>query len=447
MLRAITVTMSKRNLMLVFIAAACVLALGAGWWFTRVAAVSGVEVRAAPLVRTLQFSARVSALSRVDVGSTITGRVLQVLVKEGDVVKKGDALLMLETEELKAAVLQAQANEQLAAAKLTGLRSTGRSAVQSTVTQAESVLIAAQAELQRTQKLVAQGFLSEARLDEVLRAVAVAQAQVTGAQAQKSANADQGTDIVQAQAQWVSAKSATTAAKARLAQAAISAPANAKVIDRLVEPGQIVQAGRALLSLTTQSTPLLTALVDERYLEQLQLGQSATVLADAYPGQRFTAKVEAISPLVDAQRGAIEVKFAVTGTAPTFLREDMTLSVEVETAKRDRALVLPVNALRANAASKNDAAKNYNPNASTVYVVQDGRVTVRPVKLGLRTLNAVEVLEGLQAGEVVIVGASPKADSKVKVKIDNAFNDKLKASDVKAKGEDAGSAMTNAMGR
>jgi len=428
--------------MLVFIAAACVLALAAGWWFTRATAVSGVEVRAAPLVRTLQFSARVSALSRVDVGSTITGRVLQVLVKEGDVVKKGDALLMLETEELKAAVLQAQANEQLAAAKLTGLRSTGRSAVQSTVTQAESVLIAAQAELQRTQKLVAQGFLSPARLDEVLRAVAVAQAQVTGAQAQKSANADQGTDIVQAQAQLVSAKSATTAAKARLAQAAISAPANAKVIDRLVEPGQIVQAGRALLSLTTQSAPLLTALVDERYLEQLQLGQSATVLADAYPGQRFTAKVEAISPLVDAQRGAIEVKFAVTGTAPTFLREDMTLSVEVETAKRDRALVLPVNALRTN-----DAAKNDTPNSTIVYVAQDGRVAVRPVKLGLRTLNAVEVLEGLQAGEVVIVGASPKADSKVKVKIDNTINDKLTVSDAKAKGEDAGSAMTNAMGR
>jgi len=433
--------------MLVFIAAACVLALAAGWWFTRATAVSGVEVRAAPLVRTLQFSARVSALSRVDVGSTITGRVLQVLVKEGDVVKKGDALLMLETEELKAAVLQAQANEQLAAAKLTGLRSTGRSAVQSTVTQAESVLIAAQAELQRTQKLVAQGFLSPARLDEVLRAVAVAQAQVTGAQAQKSANADQGTDIVQAQAQLVSAKSATTAAKARLAQVAISAPANAKVIDRLVEPGQIVQAGRALLSLTTQSAPLLTALVDERYLEQLQLGQSATVLADAYPGQRFTAKVEAISPLVDAQRGAIEVKFAVTGTAPAFLREDMTLSVEVETAKRERALVLPVNALRTNDAPKNDAAKNDTPNSTIVYVAQDGRVAVRPVKLGLRTLNAVEVLEGLQAGEVVIVGASPKADSKVKVKIDNTINDKLTVSDAKAKGEDAGSAMTNAMGR
>ncbi len=442
MLRAITTDMSKRNAMLVLIALVVMMAVGVVAWILRPVGVVGFELRAAPLVRTLQFSARVSALSRVDVGSTITGRVLRVLVKEGDVVKKGDALLVLETDELKAAVLQAQANEQLAAAKLTGLRSTGRSAVQSTVTQAESVLFAAQADLQRTQKLVAQGFLSEARLDEVQRAVAVAQAQVTGAQAQMSANADQGTDIAQAQAQLVSAKSATTAAKARLAQAAISAPADAKVIDRLVEPGQIVQAGRALLSLTTQNAPLLTALVDERYLEQLQLGQNAAVLADAYPGQRFTAKVAAISPLVDAQRGAIEVKFAVTGKAPAFLREDMTLSVEVETAKRERALVLPVNALRSK-----DTLKNDHPNTSTVYVAQNGRVHVRPVKLGLRTLNAVEVLDGLQAGDVVIVGTSPDADSKVRVKIDNTIHDQLTASGLKTKGEDAGTAMTNAMGR
>lgn len=442
MLRAITIAMSKRNLILVFIAAASVMALGAGWWFTRAVAVTGVEVRAAPLVRTLQFSARVSALSRVDIGSTITGRVLRVLVKEGAVVKKGDKLLVLETEELSAAVMQAHANEQLAAAKLAGLRSTGRSAVQSNVAQAESVLIAAQAELQRTQKLVAQGFLSEARLDESQRAVAVAQAQVANAQAQKSANADQGTDIVQAQAQLTAAKSATTAALARMAQAALTAPADAKVIDRMVEPGQIVQAGRALLSLATQSAPLLTALVDERYLEQLQVGQNASVLADAYPGQRFTAKVEAISPLVDAQRGAIEVKFSVTSNAPAFLREDMTLSVEVETAKRERALVLPINALRSSDATKNDTAQT-----STVFAVQDGRVVVRTVKLGLRTLNGVEIREGLQAGEVVIVGASPGAGSKVRVLIDNTIIEKLSQTDAKAKGEDAGSAMTSAMGR
>lgn len=118
-----------------------------------------------------------------------------------------------------------------------------RSAVQSNVAQAESVLIAAQAELQRTQKLVAQGFLSEARLDESQRAVAVAQAQVANAQAQKSANADQGTDIVQAQAQLTAAKSATTAAQARMAQAALTAPADAKVIDRMVEPGRLCKQG------------------------------------------------------------------------------------------------------------------------------------------------------------------------------------------------------------
>ena len=172
------------------------------------------------------------------------------------------------------------------------------------------------------------------------------------------------------------------------------------------------------------------------------MGQNASVLADAYPGQRFTAKVEAISPLVDAQRGAIEVKFSVTGNAPAFLREDMTLSVEVETAKRERALVLPINALRSSDATKNDIAQT-----STVFAVQDGRVVVRTVKLGLRTLNGVEIREGLQAGEVVIVGASPGAGGKVRVLIDNTIIDKLSQTDAKAKGEDAGSAMTNAMGR
>ena len=86
------------------------------------------------------------------------------------------------------------------------------------------------------------------------------------------------------------AQSASTAAKARLAQAQLTAPADAKVLNRLVEPGQIVQPGRALMSLATQGDTLLIAQVDERYLEQLQVGQSATVLADAYPGQRFSAK-------------------------------------------------------------------------------------------------------------------------------------------------------------
>lgn len=420
-----------RRTTLAFAALAVVAAVLVGWWSTRAPTVPAVSLRVAPLVRTLQFSARVATLSRVDVGSTLTGRVVHVAVLEGAQVKQSDVLIQLESDELSAALAQAQANERQAAARLAGLRSTGRSTAQSAVAQANSVLVAAQTDFERTQALVAKGFLSEARLDEVKRAVAVAQAQLAGAQAQRLANAEQGTEVAQAQAQLALAGSATVAARARLAQTVLTSPADAKVLTRLVEPGQIVQPGRALLSLALIGPTQLVAQVDERYLEQLQVGQTATALADAYPDQRFDARIHAISPLVDAQRGAIEVKFSLLQQPPAFLREDMTLSIEVETARRERALVVPLNALRG----------SESINSAIVWIARDGRVEERKIRLGLRTLSAVEVLEGLSEGDVVLLGATPKLGRRV-----NADTTKLATTPLR-KGEDAGSAMTNAIGR
>lgn len=385
----------------------------------------------APLVRTLQFSARVATASRVEVGSTLTGRVLRVAVAEGAQVKAGEVLVQLESDELRAALAQTQASERQAAARLAGLRSTGRSAAQASVAQAESVLVAAQAELKRTLDLVARGFLSEARLDEVRRTVAVAQAQLDGARAQSAANAEPGTDVAQAQAQLALASAARAAAESRLGEAVITAPADARVLSRLVEPGQIVQPGRALLALALAGPLQLVAQVDERYLAQLQPGQTAAVLADAYPAQRFTSRVLSIAPLVDAQRGAIEVKLSLP-QPPSFLREDMTVSVEVETARREQALVVPADALRGDEST-----------GPRVWLARDGRVEARQVRLGLRTLDAVEVLDGLSAGELVLIGPAPQPGERVRA--DSAAGISARAG--KGSKEDVGAAMSNAMGR
>ena len=424
-----------RRWVLVVAAIGVVLAGLLAWWWLRAPRVAALTLQVAPLVRTLQFSARVATASRVDVGATVTGRVLQVAVTEGAQVKQGDLLLRLESEELQAALAQAQASERQAAARLSGLRSTGRGSAEAALAQTDSVLLAAQAELQRTQDLVAKGFLSPARLDEVQRNVAVAQAQQAGARAQRAANAEPGTEVQQAQAQLSLASSATAAARARLAQAVLSAPADAKVLARLVEPGQIVQPGRALLTLALTGAPQLAAQADERFLEQLQVGQSATVVADAFPGQRFAARVQSIAPLVDAQRGAVEVKFSLPQAAPAFLREDMTLSVEVETARRDAALVLPASALR----SEDGAG------GATVWVERGARVEQRGLRLGLRTLDAAEVLEGLAAGDTVLIGAAPEPGRRVYA--DRSAAAASPASAAKPARADAGAAMTNAMGR
>lgn len=388
-------------------------------------------------MRTLQFSGRVATLSRVDVGSTMTGRVLEVAVVEGAHVTKGEALVRLESGELRAALEQAQASERQAAARLTGLRSTGRSGAQATLAQADSVLVAAQADLQRTRDLVAKGFLSEARLDEAQRGSAVARAQQAAARAQSAANADQGTDVTQAQAQLAVASSARAAARARLDQAVLSAPADARVLARLVEPGQIVQPGRALLSLALAGPLLLVAQVDERFLEQLQIGQVASVLADAFPNQRFSARVQSISPLVDAQRGAVEVKFSLPQAPPAFLREDMTLSIEVETARRDAALVVPTSALRGDGSAA----------TATVLVERDGRAEARKVRLGLRTLEAAEVLDGLAAGDTVLLGTTAKPGQRVRANLKASVARPSTQGARNATREDAGSALTNAMGR
>lgn len=401
------------------------------WWSRRPPEASSIVASKSPLVRTLQFSARVATLSRVDVGSTLTARVREVLVNEGAPVEVGDVLVRLESEELKAALAQAEANERQAQARLSGLRSTGRLAVQASVTQAESVLVAARAELQRTQDLVSRGFLSQSRLDEARRAVDVAQAQVSAARAQRDANADSGTDVAQAQAQLALASAARRSAQVRLKETDIAAPARGKVLSRSVEPGQIVQPGRALLTLALSGPLQLVAQVDERYLEQLAPGQPAQVLADAYPAQAFQARVLSIAPVVDSQRGAIEVKFSLPAAAPDFLREDMTVSIEVETARREQALVVPVSALR--------SETNAEP---TVWVERDGRVEERRVRLGLRTLAWAEVLEGLNEGDAVLFGPAPGPGARVR-----AVAGAPVASAQAPAREDAGAVMTNAVGR
>jgi HlyD family secretion protein len=429
--------MPRRSLLVV--SALAVLLLGTlTWWFTRIPVVPALELKMGPLVRTLRFSARLETASRVDVGSTVTGRVRHVAVIEGALVRKGDVLVRLESEELQAALAQAQASERQAAARLQGLRSTGRSSAQAAVAQTASVLVAAQAELERTRDLVAKGFVSEARLDEARRGVAVAQAQLEVARAQSVANDEQGTDIAQAEAQLAQAVSAIAAARARLEQTLLTAPADARVLLRSVEPGQIVQPGRALLSLALAGPPQLVAQVDERFLEQLRVGQNATVLADAFPEQAFAAQVQTIAPLVDAQRGAIEVKFSLGSTPPDFLREDMTLSMQVETARRERALAVPMQALRGDASATGEV----------VHIERDGRVEARSVRLGLRTLDVAEVLDGLVEGDKVLLGDAPAPGKRVRA--GTAPAGALAASPggkPSGRSQDAGAALTNAMGR
>lgn len=394
-------------------AGALALAAGiAGWLAWRPLPVQVAPALAGPLVQTLVFTGRVAAQSRVEVGATVTGRVAEVRVREGASVRAGEVLARLDDDEAAAALRQWEAAERTAQARVVAQRELSAPLAVAGLAAADAGLRAAQAELDRTARLVDRGFVSQARLDDARRNVDVAQAQVAQARAQARANAARGSETEQARLRLEEARAASGTARARLAQARILAPADALVLTRSVEPGQVVQPGRVLFTLAIEAPTQLVALVDETSLGRLAPGQRATVIADAYPDTAFEARVRSVSPAIDPQRGAVEVKFSVP-LPPPFLRNDMTLSLEVETARREQTLSVPVQAVQqapraaaaAPVATPSPAAPPATPTTpgAAVKVVREGRVAELPVSLGVRTLDRVEVIAGLVEGDAVLL--------------------------------------------
>ena len=126
-----------------------------------------------------------------------------------------------------------------------------------------------------------------------------------------------GSDYVMAQTQLNQAQANVTTAQARLGYATITSPRDGVLITRNVERGAVVQPGNVLLVLAPAGDIQLVLQIDEKNLGLLRVGQNALVSADAYPDQRFNAKLSYINPSVDITRASVEVK--LTGDSPAAL--------------------------------------------------------------------------------------------------------------------------------
>ena len=170
------------------------------------------------------------------------------------------------------------------------------------------------------------------------------------------------------------------------------------MLTRDVEPGDVAQAGKVLLTLAENGETRIYATVDEKNLRHLRSGATAQAVADAFPGQPFRAELYYIAPGVDALRGTVEVRLRVP-EPPAFLRPDMTVSVEMIVGTREAALVLPAEAVR-----EADGA------APWVLLADDGVARRQPVKLGLRGVGLIEIVEGLSEGAQAILPTAPVLD-------------------------------------
>ena len=346
-------------------------------------------VRTEDIVQTIVASGRVETPLRVDIGSQITGTVASVPVVEGQLVQVQQRLITLEDGEAQALVAQARASVAQAEARLNQIRKLGLPAAKQSLKQAQINRTNVAKQHARTKALQAQGFVGQSALDDAQKNLDLAESQVHAAGLQVQTNSISGSDYLVATTSLAQTQASLDIALAKLGYTTIHAPVEGTLIGRNVERGDVVQPGKALMVLSPTGQTQLVIQIDERNLAGLKLGQKALAAADAFPSLSFPAEVAYINPAVDPSRGSVEVKLNVPGPPP-HLRQDMTVSVDIEVARRAKGLVVALEAIHDSAGAE-----------PWVMKITDGRAKHQAVKLGLRGGGKVEILDGLKAGDQV----------------------------------------------
>lgn len=360
-------------------------------------------VEEGPIAQSIVVSGRVQAPNRIDIGAVITGRVVRVLVEEGALVAPGQALIQLESEELQAALAQASAAEAGAAARDAGVRELTQPQAADNVAQAAAQFNFAESEFKRYRELRDKGFISDSRLQEQERQLHIAHSQLAAARTGARAQDSTGVQAREAAVKLQEARAARQLAAARLAQTTIRAPVAGTVLVRAVEPGDIVSPGKRLLVINSRGETRLSAQIDEKNLPYLRIDQPARASSEAFPEQNFAAQLYYISPGVDITRGSVEARFRVSDP-PAYLRADMTVSIDISIAYKERALTAPLEALRENGGER------------SVQVVRDGRVQSVRIQSGVRGSNRFEIIAGVAAGDRLLLARGVPDGSRVRTR-------------------------------
>ena len=349
------------------------------------------EVVSSPLIQTVVASGRVEKVSRTQIGSEITGVVLERLVQEGDRVSRGDVLLVLKSDEISAQVRQAEA-------ELKELATTRRPQAEFDLANAKVQLEQAQREAVRRRNTEL-GILSAEEREKSIEAEKLARNNLESARLKVASLAPDKVEETKLREQLA-------ALQAQLAKTKIRAEVSGIILTRNVEPGDLVQPSQTLFTIALDGATEIRVPFDERNLPLLALQQKAAVITDAYPDQPFPAHINFIAPSIDAQRGTVDVRLTVD-PVPDFLRQDMTVSVNVETNKRERTLVIP-----------NDALSSISGNKAMVILVRDRKIQRHPITLGLRGLVMSEVVAGLKEGDHVLTDAESVLKDGTRVRIE-----------------------------
>ena len=286
--------------------------------------------------------------AEVNVGSRISGTVVNLPVEVGDTVEVDQLLAELDTTALEAAADQVRADVALAKPR---------------VALAESVL-------KRRQRLAGQGLASEEDLDTAQRDLAVERAQLEASRAR------------------------LRSAEIILGYARITAPIRGVVAEVTTREGETVAAdfsAPTFVTILDLDRLEVLAYVDETDIGRVEVGQTATFTVDTYPEMEFEARVNTIQPRAELQNSVVNyvVRLDFEPVGDFILRPEMTAHVRLVVAQREGALTAPRNAL-----TRRDGRQ-------FVMVQREGEWIETGVSTGWRSENKVEILSGVSQGDVI----------------------------------------------
>ena len=341
-------------------------------------------------IQTIVATGHVETPHRISIGSQIVGVVKNIPVSEGQIVQAGQVLIELDDAEWRAAAQQADMLVLQAQARLRQVREVQAPVAAQSLVQAEINVSYAEKQWHRNVDLFTKSFISQVALDEAKKNVDLTQAQLQTAKKQVQTTQPTGSDYQIAATALSQAEANSKIAYSRRQHTVIKTPIAGTLISRDVETGDVVQAGKALMTLSPSGATQLVVQIDEKNLPLLVLGQLARASADAYPTLNFSAAISYINPSVDLQRGSVEIKLNVP-EPPVYLRQDMTVSVDIQVATRLRALLVPT-----------DTIHDVKGRQPWVLKVADGKARKQVLRVGLQSAGMSEVLSGLSVNDRVL---------------------------------------------
>jgi HlyD family secretion protein len=423
------------------------------------------EVQTAKVERRPLLEAKVTAngevrpIQFINLTSEVTGRVTDVFVKEGDVVKKRKPLLRVDPTQLanstamqEAALRAAQAEVQNQNAALTTAENainTARAALLTSQADLERALVErnnADIELKRTTNLVESGIMTRSNYDTAKMRFDSATASVNAAKARVEQSQIQVKD---AEIRVKQAKTAIDASQARVAQQQASLAQQSDQLRKTTQyatiegviGGPIVQVGTYALS-NFSSTPLMIIAdmsvinvevkVDETDIKNVRHSQKAKVKVDALGETEIEGEVVEIAQTAITRTGQTIAQTATSGSqeAKDFkvtirlinmnedvrnsLRPGMSATAVVTTDKRENIVAIPLQSLVERdpqqiksgptpAAGQNQTAKDKKP-VKGVFTVQNNKTVFTPVETGITGENDIEITSGLSEGQEIVTG-------------------------------------------